>query len=138
MIAKSFENLIRDILMQFDITFSIKNFGGICEARLQENMKFRIRGEWATIGDEISPWHIHININEIDHARFVREFNNSHNRESFSIRFFDSSENLIFRANFSKLYDPNGNLIQEKALKFQHLFEKYGKKEILNFKLHYN
>ena len=136
MIAKSFENLIRDILMQFDITFSIKNFGGICEARLQENMKFRIRGEWATIGDEISPWHIHININEIDHARFVREFNNSHNRESFSIRFFDSSENLIFRANFSKLYDPNGNLIQEKALKFQHLYEKYGKKEILNFKLH--
>ena len=103
MIAKSFENLIRDILMQFDITFSVKNFGGICEARLQENMKFKIRGEWATIGDEISPWHIHININEIDHARFVREFNNSHNRESFSIRFFDSSENLIFRANFSKL-----------------------------------
>ena len=136
MIAKSFENLIRDILMQFDITFSIKNFGGICEARLQENMKFKIRGEWATIGDEISPWHIHININEIDHARFVREFNNSHNRESFSIRFFDSSENLIFRANFSKLYDLNGILIQEKASKFQNLYEKYGKEELLNFKLH--
>jgi hypothetical protein len=136
MIAKSFENLIRDILMQFDITFSIKNFGGICEARLQENMKFKIRGEWATIGDEISPWHIHININEIDHARFVREFNNSHNRESFSIRFFDSSENLIFRANFSKLYDLNGILIQEKASKFQKLYEKYGKKEVLSFKPH--
>ncbi len=97
-------------------------------------MKFRIRGEWATIGDEISPWHIHININEIDHARFVREFNNSHNRESFSIRFFDSSENLIFRANFSKLYDLNGILIQEKASKFQNLYEKYGKKEVLSFK----
>ena len=136
MIAKSFENLIRDILMQFDITFSIKNFGGICEARLQENMKFKIIGEWATIGDEISPWHIHIKLNEIDHARFVREFNNSHNRESFSIRFFDSSENLIFRANFSKLYDLNGILIQEKASKFQNLYEKYGKKEVLNFKLH--
>ncbi|MGZ5548950.1 MAG: hypothetical protein ACXWFZ_13480, partial [Nitrososphaeraceae archaeon] len=57
------------------------------------------------------------------------------NRESFSIRFFDSSENLIFRANFSKLYDLNGNLIHEKVLKFQYLYEKYGKKEILNFKL---
>ena len=99
-------------------------------------MKFKIRGEWATIGDEISPWHIHIKLNEIDHARFVREFNNSHNRESFSIRFFDSSENLIFRANFSKLYDLNGILIQEKASKFQNLYEKYGKKEVLNFKLH--
>jgi hypothetical protein len=134
-IAQSFENLICDILLQSDITFSIRNFGGICEARLQENMKFKIRDEWATIGDEISPWHIHININEIDNARFVREFNKSHNRESFSIRFFDSSKNLIFRANFSKLYDLNGNLIQEKALKFQYLYEKYGKKEILNFKI---
>ncbi|MGZ5509457.1 MAG: hypothetical protein ACXWFC_03145 [Nitrososphaeraceae archaeon] len=135
MIAKSFEDLICDILLQSDITFSIRNSGGICEARLQENMKFKIRDEWATIGDEISSWHIHININEVDNARFVREFNNSHNRESFSIRFFDSSENLIFRANFSKLYDLNGNLIHEKVLKFQYLYEKYGKKEILNFKL---
>ncbi len=135
MIAKSFENLIYDILLQSDITFSIRNSGGICEARLQENMKLKIRDEWATIGDELSPWHIHLNIKQISAAKFVREFNNSHNRESFSIRFFDSSENLIFRANFSKLYDFNGNLIQEKVLKFQHLYEKYGKKEILNFKL---
>ena len=60
----------------------------------------------------------------------LRDYNN------FSIRFFDSSDNLIFRANFSKLYDLNGNLIQEKVLKFQHLYEKYGEKEILNFKLH--
>ena len=115
MIAKSFENLICDILLQSDIIFSIRNSGGICEARLQENMKFKIRDEWATIGDEISPWHIHLNIKEVANARFVREFNNSHNRESFSIRFFDSSENLIFRANFSKLYDVNGNLIQERC-----------------------
>jgi hypothetical protein len=134
-ISQSFENLICDILLQSDITFSIRNLGGICEARLQENMKFKIRDEWATIGDEISPWHIHINIKQVDNARFVREFNKSHNRESFSIRFFDSSKNLIFRANFSKLYDLNGNLIQEKALKFQYLYEKYGKKEILNFKI---
>ena len=136
MIAKSFENLICDILLQSDITFSIKNSGGICEARLQENMNFKIRDEWATIGDEMSPWHIHLNIKEVTTAKFVREFNNSHNRVSFSIRFFDSSENLIFRANFSKLYDLNDNLIQEKVLKFQHLYEKYNKKGILNFKLH--
>ena len=96
MIAKSFENLICDILLQSDIIFSIRNSGGICEARLQEKMKFKIRDEWATIGDEISPWHIHLNLKEVANARFVREFNNSHNRESFSIRFFDSSENTDF------------------------------------------
>jgi hypothetical protein len=38
------------------------------------------------------------------------------------------------RANFSKLYDQNGNLIPDKILKFQYLWEKYGKKETLNFK----
>lgn len=134
MISQSFENLICDILLQSDITFSIKNSGGICEARLQENMKFKIRDQWATIGDESSPWHIHININEIASAKFIREFNTSHNRESFSIRFFDNNENLIFRANFSKLYDLNGHLILEKISKFQYLWEKYGKIETINFK----
>jgi putative heme iron utilization protein len=134
MISQSFENLICDILLQSDITFSIKNSGGICEARLQENMKFKIRDQWATIGDESSPWHIHININKIASAKFIREFNESHNRESFSIRFFDYDENLIFRANFSKLYDLNGQLIPEKISKFQHLWEKYGKTETLDFK----
>jgi putative heme iron utilization protein len=133
-ISQTFKNLICDILLQSDITFSIKNSGGICEARLQENMKFKIRDQWATIGDESSPWHIHININEIASAKFIREFNESHNRESFSIRFFDNNENLIFRANFSKLYDLNGHLILEKISKFQYLWEKYGKIETINFK----
>jgi putative heme iron utilization protein len=133
-ISQSFENLICDILLQSDITFSIKNPGGICEARLQENMKFKVRDQWATIGDENSPWHIHININKIASAKFIREFNESHNRESFSIRFFDYNENLIFRANFSKLYDLNGQLIPEKISKFHYLWEKYGKTETLDFK----
>jgi hypothetical protein len=135
MISKTFQNLICDILLQSDVIISIKNSGGICEARLQENMKFKMRDQWATIGEESSPWHIHININEISSAKFIREFNKSHNRESFSIRFFDSNENLILRANFSKLYDQNGNLIPDKILKFQYLWEKYGKKETLNFKI---
>jgi hypothetical protein len=134
MISKSFENLISDILLQSDITFSIKNSGGICEARIQKNMEFKIKNQWATIGNEDSPWHIHININEISTAKFIREFNTSHNRESFSIRFFDSNENLILRANFSKIYDSNGNLRPEKISKFLYIWEKHGKKESLKFR----
>ena len=65
----------------------------------------------------------------------MKEFNIDNNRESFSIRFFDSKNNLILRANFSKIYDSNGNNIKsEKLSKFLYLWEKYGKKEILNFK----
>jgi putative heme iron utilization protein len=134
MISKTFENLVSDILLQSDIIFSIKNSGGICEARLQENMKFKIKDQWATIGDEHSPWHIHINLNNVTTAKFIREFNTSHNRESFSIRFFDINENLIFRANFSKMYDENGNIMPNKIAKFQLLWEKYGKNKRLEFK----
>ncbi|HSF49871.1 MAG TPA: hypothetical protein VLA74_03845, partial [Nitrososphaeraceae archaeon] len=105
--------------------------GGICEVRLQKDMNFKINGQWATIGDETTPWHIHLNIDQVGEARFVREFNESHNRQSYSIRFFDVRGNLIMRANFSKLYDTNGNLIQEKVSKFQSIFEKYGKQESL-------
>ena len=134
MLSKNFENLISDILLQSDIIFSVKNSGGICEARLQENMKFKITDQWATVGDELSPWHIHINLNYLATAKFVREFNTSHNRESFSIRFFDINQNLILRANFSKMYDNNNNIIPSKITEFQHLWEKYGKNEILVFK----
>jgi len=134
MIPKSFGNLICDILLQSDITFSIKNNGGICEAKMQANMEFRIRNQWATIGNENTPWHIHINMNEISHAKFIREFNTAHNRESVSIQIFDSNDNLILRANFSKLYDSDGNLKAEKISNFLYIREKYGKKEVLNFK----
>ncbi|HEX5186012.1 MAG TPA: hypothetical protein VFV86_03900 [Nitrososphaeraceae archaeon] len=134
MSSKTFENLISDIFLQSDIIFSIKNSGSICEARLQENMQFEIKDQWATIGDEYSPWHLHINLNYVSTAKFIREFNLSHGRESFSIRFFDINENLILRANFSKMYDKNGNVIPSKIAKFQFLWEKYGKKEIIRFK----
>ncbi len=100
-------------------------------------MKFEIRAQWATIGDESSPWHIHININEIASAKFIREFNISHNPESFSIRFFDSNENLILRANFSKLYDLNGNLIPDKLSKFQYLWENMAKRKRYILKIFY-
>ena len=64
----------------------------------------------------------------------MKEFNIDNNRESFSIRFFDSKDNLILHANFSKIYDSNGNIKPEKLSKFLYLWEKYGKKENLNFK----
>ena len=132
MINSTFKSLIHDILEQNDIIFSVKNIGGICEARLQQGMKFKIHDLWATIGDETTPWHIHLNITKIGEARFVKEFNESHNRQSYSIRFFDNCGNLVMRANFSKLYDTDGNLIQEKVSKFESIFEKYGKQESLS------
>lgn len=134
MINEIFSSLIQDILNQEDIIFSVKNTSSICEARLQKDMKFKIRDQWLTIGDEFTPWHIHLNVSNVSEARFVKEFNESHNRQSYSIRFYDGSGNLAMRANFSRLYDIEGNLINDKVIKFESIFEKYGKQQTLPLK----
>lgn len=56
--------LITDILAQENILLSVNSGSGICEARVEKGLPFRIREKWATIGDESRPWHIHLNLDE--------------------------------------------------------------------------
>jgi putative heme iron utilization protein len=123
--------LISDILSQQDILLSVNSGSGISEARVEKGLPFRIREKWATIGDEDRSWHIHLNMDEVVQARFVKE-PRSDARQSYSIRFFDSKGNLSMRANFTKMYDSNGNLIKEKVAKFDEIYTKYGSKELLS------
>jgi len=51
---------------------------------------------------------------------------------SYSIRFIDNTGRLAMRANFVKMYDENGNIIQDKIATYKGLFEKYGKKEFVS------
>lgn len=125
--------LISDILSQQDILLSVNSGSGISEARVEKGLPFRIREKWATIGDEDRPWHIHLNMDEVVQARFVKE-PRSDARQSYSIRFFDSKGNLSMRANFTKMYDSNGNLIKEKVAKFDEIYAKYGSKGLLSLK----
>ena len=125
--------LISDILSQQDILLSVNSGSGISEARVEKGLPFRIRKKWATIGDEDRPWHIHLNMEEVVQARFVKEAR-SDGRQSYSIRFFDPKGNLSMRANFTKIYDSNGNLVKEKVAKFDEMYTKYGSKELLSLK----
>ena len=125
--------LISDILSQQDILLSVNSGSGISEARVEKGLPFRIKEKWATIGDEDRPWHIHLNMDEVVQARFVKE-PRSDARQSYSIRFFDSKGNLSMRANFTKMYDSNGNLIKEKVAKFDEIYAKYGSKKLLSLK----
>lgn len=125
--------LISDILSQQDILLSVNSGSGISEARVEKGLPFRIKEKWATIGDEDRSWHIHLNMDEVVQARFVKE-PRSDARQSYSIRFFDSKGNLSMRANFTKMYDSNGNLIKEKVAKFDEIYAKYGSKELLSLK----
>jgi putative heme iron utilization protein len=126
--------LISDILSQQDILLSVKSgYGSIAEARVEEGLPFRIKDKWATIGGEDRPWHIHLNMDEVIEARFVKE-PKSDGKQSYSIRFFDSKGNLLMRANFTKMYDGNGNLLKERLAIFDRIYIKYGSKELLSLR----
>jgi putative heme iron utilization protein len=94
-----------------------------------------MKDKWATIGDENGSWHIHLNMDEVVEARFVKEPMSSDGRQSYSIRFFDSKGGLSMRANFTKLYDCNGNVMEEKVAKFDKIYTKYGSKELLSLRI---
>ena len=127
--------LISDILSQQDILLSVNSGSGIAEVRVEKGLPFRIRDKWATIGDEERPWHIHLNMDEVVEARFVKEPRSPNGRQSYSVRFFDSRGNLSMRANFTKLYDSNGNLIREKVAKFDEMYVKHGSREVLSLRI---
>jgi hypothetical protein len=123
-------DLFSEILAQKNILLSVNSGSGICEVRIEKGLPFRIREKWATIGDESRPWHIHLNMEEVKEARFVKE-TRSDGRESYSIRFIDSKGILAMRANFVGLYDSNGNLKKEMVDKFDEIHRKYGGKDFL-------
>lgn len=122
--------LFSDILAQENILLSVNSGSGICEARLEKGLPFRIREKWATIGDESRPWHIHLNMEELKEAKFVKE-SRSDGRKSYSIRFIDSKGNLAMRANFIGLYDSEGNLKKDKIDKYDEIHRKFGGKDFL-------
>jgi len=126
-------DLFAEILSQENILLSVNSGSGICEARVEKGLSFRIREKWATIGDESGPWHIHLNMEEINEARFVKEAR-SDGRQSYSIRFFDSKGNLAMRANFIGLYGSNGNLIKNKTDRYDEIHRRFGGKDSLLLK----
>ena len=72
---------------------SVKSSGAVCEVNTEVNLPFRISDQYATIGDETRPWHIHVNLRETKEARFLIE-NKTNGRNNYSIRFFDSTGNF--------------------------------------------
>ena len=126
------KELVSDILKIENIMFSISSGSGICEVKCEKDLPVRVSDKWLTIGNEVKPWHIHLNLENVTMAKFVIEERQS-GMNGYSIRFFDSQGNIIMRANFVKMYDGNGNLISKKYERYDELFTKYGDKETISF-----
>src|SRR5574339_515871 len=124
--------LVSDILDIEDIMLSVNSGSGICEIRMERGLPVRRKAKWMTIGNEDKSWHIHLNLDNVKTAKFVSEVRES-GISGYSVRFFDSNGNIAMRANFVNMYDNNGNLSSAKFDRYEKLFAKYGKKEIISF-----
>ena len=124
--------LVSDILDIDDIMLSVNSGSGICEVRIERGLPVRIKDKWMTIGNEDKSWHIHLNLDNVKTAKFVTEIREG-GMNGYSVRFFDSNGNIAIRANFVKMYDDNGNLSAAKFDRYNQLFTKYGKKQIISF-----
>jgi putative heme iron utilization protein len=131
----TFEDIINDILFQDNIMLSVKSTGAVCEVNTEMILPLRVSDQFATIGDETRPWHIHVNLFETKEARFVIEENKTNGRNSYSIRFYDPKGNLVLRANFVRMYDRSNTLIQERLSDYEKIFAKYGKSKKENLVL---
>jgi hypothetical protein len=69
----TFEDIINDILSQDNVMLSVKSTGAVCEVNTEMNLPLRVGDQYATIGDETRPWHIHVNLFETKEARFLIE-----------------------------------------------------------------
>ena len=119
----TFDDIINDILPHDNVMFSVRSSGAVCEVNSEKNLPLRVSDQYATIGDESKPWHIHVNLNNIKEARFVTEIK-ADDRKSYSIRFFDLEGNLALRANFVRMYDSSNALIEEKLFAYEQIFAK--------------
>ena len=117
--------LISDIIKIDDVLFVVKNEGTTSEVR-SNSLTIRQKEKWITIGENDGPAHIHINSEIIHSAKFVEE--EKPERVSFSVRFFNKSEERLLAAFFTKMYDESKNLISERKNAYDELKQKYSDK----------
>ena len=126
------EDLLRDIVKEENVLMSVNTGGAIIEMRTNKDLPFRVNENWITIGDDQGPCHMHINKNEVNEVRFVKE--DRQTRTSYSIRLLNAKGERVLAAFFTKMQDDNGRPIREKVERYEQIFKKYGSKEVILLK----
>jgi len=117
--------LLSDIIEIDDVLIITKNIGATCEIR-SNSLSIRQKEKWITIGDNDGPAHMHINSEMVDSAEFIQE--QKPDKISFSVRFFDKSDDRVIAAFFTKMYDESKNLISSRKELYESLDQKYSSK----------
>ena len=117
--------LLSDIVKIDDVLFVVKSEGATSEVR-SNSLTIRQKEKWITIGENDGPAHIHINSEIIHSAKFIEE--EKPERTSFSVRFFNKSEERLLAAFFTKMYDESKNLISDRKNAYDELKKKHSDK----------
>ncbi|ABK76951.1 hypothetical protein CENSYa_0314 [Cenarchaeum symbiosum A] len=117
------QNGLMDLLGVSDILFIIRGGGAVAEIR-SNSLGIRRKEQWITIGDNDGPCHMHIDSGKIASARFVAE--EKPGRTSYSVRFLDDDGERVLGAFFTKMYDTEGALSQDRKALYDGLSSKYG------------
>ena len=119
------KDLLSDIISVENVLLIVKSNSATSEIR-SNSLSIKQNEKWITIGDNDGPCHMHVNSYNIKHAEFVME--QKPERMSFSVRFFDTSNERVLACFFTKMYDENKNLKLERKKLYDELLEKYGQK----------
>ncbi|MFB5645922.1 MAG: ChuX/HutX family heme-like substrate-binding protein [Nitrosopumilaceae archaeon] len=117
------KEILSEILKVDDVLFVVKGGGAVSEIR-SNSLGIRQKDQWITIGENDGPCHMHINSDLIKKAQFITE--EKPERTSFSVRFFDEKDDRVLGAFFTKMYDENKNLKQDRKKLYDDLNSKYG------------
>ena len=100
-------DLLSDIIKVDDVLLIVKSSGAVSEVR-SNSLGIRQKEKWITIGENDGPAHMHVNSELIKSAKFVEEEKSE--KTSFSVRFFDESNERVLAAFFTKMYDESKSL----------------------------
>lgn len=123
------KEILSDLLSINDVLFVVKSNGATAEIR-SNSLEIRHKDQWITIGDNDGPCHMYLNDTLVKSAQFVTE--EKPDRTSFSVRFYDESGEKILGAFFTKMYDENMKIKQDRKKLYDSLSTKYGT-EMIHF-----
>ena len=122
--------ILADLVKIENVLFIVKSNGAVSEIR-SNMLNIRQKEKWINIGENDGPCHMHVNSELIKKAEFVKE--QKPERISFSVRFYDESDERVLAAFITKMYDDEMNIIPERLESYEGLFEKYGSKDVILF-----
>ena len=122
--------ILADLVKIENVLFIVKSNGAVSEIR-SNMLNIRQKEKWINIGENDGPCHMHVNSELIKKAEFVKE--QKPERVSFSVRFYDETNERVLAAFITKMYDDDMNVIPERLSSYEGLFEKYGSKDIISF-----